>query len=1073
MISRDRRKESCLNIIRYWGRITMCIWLGLYWLGVGVGASGDGLQTSVNTQPALPSSAEMLATLKKIGFVFTVEKPQITVERYVSIRLSEPAAAHNSIGTNPPLYVVRYAGLKKLQFTAPVYENADAAMEALNELRKIAIIKTMYCYVLWKPANPELHQINQLILNRVYNVLDCCMTTLCASISLERLEYTSLVDLEACKREALNTIEHAAYGHNNTLDLCGELDGRLPSLITSGIFLWRPLTTVRLLSNAVHDVHLLSQLRLTNDYSLGFAQLPKSVNIDLRVLQTLPYICNAIDISEAGDAKVTLSGLENAIDKHTQIVLKADWDTLLYLAVNNGSDIRVHTIMGLVVELKSLQAMIKADRMSMPDKPRVFATIILSQINSNMPCGPVEQYHEFYNPDTFIKYGIRVDDVQLYYKGGRTDLHATLTLLCSIGALPNMPDEVDETITCNGTDINGIDLEVQGTVEICLDHARLGRLIHEYISQNCMCFCQNIRYTEISITEGEDPRPEEVNILVGKLLSLFHNITAQCIRIWNVHGQHQTTTNFDLNTFKTNANGTEKLLISVDCLFLDNVDPQILYWMLGNYIFTEPTEVHILNQSFANLAVVQVLTLPELSLIKTLVIDDCSDLNELVNYKKPAESEEFSLFRYIEENQREGKSIESLGLHKLSLQLEESLFELHYEALHNLWSYGIIPMGMPFEIYIAWSTAPSLIGLCKKEFILSSVTVVALNADFANCQAMLLNQSNQGQTLEPQEYSIQKNSVEKLVMLFSNGQTLTETDLATIIRWVSCRFTDLTILQLCNLELSANDHHAIASRDYCIRGLDKLTSIQIEDISSRPHTYIELIIRPYHISLLATATNLRPEFTAVSHATLSRLFSQGEQLKTLVPTNMGTKASLEMIKKHLLTNQKTKKNIECSICYDKLFVSTVDDVDGDKCLKDEENKDDADGEPSAKKPRNESTVPETKFTTLCYFKCGHTFCDRCAVNWFDEWPSKNCPECREEGVYLDIHYLVGVPLSNFVVLQDNINTNPLSINCQYLKDLACHDGYIYFYIAYNDIIDLSTELGRKATYDDPHQLYVI
>ncbi|KAI5187917.1 hypothetical protein NEHOM01_2444 [Nematocida homosporus] len=1070
MIISVESKKSYLRIVSYyWVSLGLCVWIGLL---CGVNATCAKLELSANSSTTLPTPAEMIKTLKTIGFSFDVEDPKVQIEPYVSTLQQEPATELNPIRTTPPMYAVTCFPAH-LRFKLPEYPDLITAHVALEELRKISTIKVLFGHVIWEPNTTIFHQINLLILTRVSNILDCDTMNQCVCPSLENQDYTRLIKLGASQSEAEDAVKYAVYEKACQLELYTPRRTRLPNLEPSGVFFMRPFNRVFLRGSAVYDAHLLSQLSLTSDYSLSFAIPPKPINIDLRVLRTSSSICKEIIIDGSAGIQVTLSGLDNATAKHPEIVLKSTWEVFLYLARNNQSDIHVRAISDFSIESHSLQRMLLSSQLPYPSQLHLFSNVVVARISPILPCRALDLYKFVYSPAALAKFGIITGTVSVHYKLDRTDLYDTINMFCKINALPEIPQEIDDDITCCGTALSDPDWELKTPVLIQLDHPDFDASLKQYTDLHFVSFCENIRYTTISINGSPTGNPiKEIERCIH-ILSIFHNLTATEVKISNIGGVNSSNSLLDINASnQAIAQGIHNNF-NVRRLVIDNVDNQIIYWLLGYYNFVGSIEVHVLNQKFTNLAIVQLLTHPMLQSITSLVINDFATLNELINYPQPPQPGQFSLFKYIEDKRQEGETILSLGLHKLALQLEGIPFDPYHEVLRKLWTYSILPLDIPLKTYLTWISIPNSTILSKSELLLSSITLTDLSNDSNHYQASLTNPFQISQLL--------RRSVAKLHLYFTPGQTLTQTDFTTIIRWISCRFTGLTTLYLANLQVPPNEQAQLTTQDYLLLDLTQLTTIQIQDINSEPNTYIEIAIKPHLTHLLLHTPNPQPEFTAVSHTLLTQMFTLINELKIPIPipTALTTKSSLMAIVKHLRDNRDARESIICSLCDARLFLpadngntNPNNNPDGTN----EDNNDNSNGEPCSKKPRLNSLlyqhIPPTTFTALCYFKCSHFACINCTTSWFNLHQEKTCPFCRAPRIDQNIHQLLNYPFTSFILNPDN-PTTPSNSEAQLKLLLSPHHDQVYFYQPFTCITELSNSITPNSTYNNSQPLYLI
>ncbi|KAI5187842.1 hypothetical protein NEHOM01_2403, partial [Nematocida homosporus] len=965
-------KTIYFTATKRWINIALCLLLVL--LSVA-NASIKNKAINMLFQSNLAVSDTICNQLRSIGFKFdcfasvTLARP-LTLKRSLNpaLEANPPIAPANAL-LNQPIYEVNCFDVP-LHFTLSNYVDIRTANKSLRQLRTVAVIKSRIAFIHCAPGNSDCHQINMQILSRVINMIDANIV----SIYLDRTEYRNLIDLDLCRAEAQNTVDYAVYTSEFTPHFSALANDRFPDVIYRGIVFRRPITSIFMAGNRIQNTSFLSQLPLQEDYSFSFLALPKVVEIDFAVLQMLSVKCSQITIMSSPGTKLTITGLDNAIDKHPSLTLRIPWNALQYLGTYNQSAIRVYNIIDLDPITTSSASEFQSAEEPKSSEFRIFATQITVEIATNMPCCFGEYYKQIYTLQAYAKYGLEANEVLVCYGEGRTDLEDTLEALSNINDFMKVPIDIkDESVVCCGDALSEPSWKLKQNIEIQLDHCR----IHNWLrrcKEEKIHFCQNIHYPAIEIIGAEVPYKQQVKACID-ILILFHNISAKTLRISNVRSNNQTTSRFSMATLKSNAAKYTKWNLKVETLVLDNVDDQIIYWMLGHYDFTERTEVHILNAGFSNLAITQVLSLPVGRQIATILINDFLGLNEVKYFVQREQIKGFSLFKYVADN-----PAKDLGLNKLSLLLNDIELGLYSAILREFVGYGLHIPAMPFKNYIKLApTNPGPADIAnKKRLILYNATLEAIKSDFVICQAT--------------KDSVQLNSIANLLVRFSDRQTLTEACVATIIRWAACRFTNLSTLRLINTEMPESEQNNITARDYLIRKLDLLNSITIESID--PNTPpIELLSRPLRISSVSNASNTTPISILMSSALASQLACHPDQLDSLTSSSHSTVISYQKVIEDL-KQSKQDNNFVCPACRDVLNLPEA-----------------------AKEPK---LVPKETFATIYYLTCGHKLCNGC-VKQVDR--NKGCVTCRRADAYEAMHQLISAPLSNFVFVKDSVNTS--------------------------------------------------
>ncbi|KAI5187854.1 hypothetical protein NEHOM01_2411 [Nematocida homosporus] len=999
---------------------------------------------SIGLQPTWKTSGRMIKTLKSLGFMFNQHNSTVQVARYTSrgsstgiptLDLSYP------ILLCTPRWQVK-CDFERLSFILPNYADATTAKTALTDLRTIAVVKVKYACVFYQTPNINCQKESMKILSRVINMIDCCYLELRFNDSLLKEVDPAVSYLTECRSEARNTVLHANYESKCQLNVAIQLVSTLTRLIDSEVVLQRPLASVYLMGDEFKSIHLLNQLPLVDNYAIYLSQLPAVANIDFGFLQSSSSKCGRISLINNQGVKLTLTGLDNAMNKHPEIALNVSWETLLDLIENDNPVIRVHTISVVCVEPDSIELMAQP----LPSQPIadswLVATTIALELATTIPCRPLKDYKKIYTPAALAKYGIAITTTEISYKEDRNDLQNTLNVFDNINAwsIGVSIDAQANDIICCGEGLNIPEWMPQEKLHIQLSHNRLSHMLTGYQNAGYVSFCQNIRYTDILIVGYTAPRIGSTDKCID-LLDLFQNITAQSLTIQNVRDKKQKTTEFDPNSLQAELATKPKYLLNVETLTLNSVDVKIIYWMLGHYDLTCLRKVYIKNQNFTNLAIAQFLSHPAAFHIKCLVLDDFLGLSEIQNYKKQEPLNSFSLFTYVEQALQNGKTLKDLALNKLLLQPANVDYTLHSEVLSVLWGYGIQFVSLPFSSYIKGAPARSSLAntMTMEKLTLYNATLDVLASDFTRFQSIA----------QSKLYSAQRTSVENLHICFSNTSILAVDVLVTIIRWVAYQFKDLVSLRLKGVKISKAGQRLMTSRDYIIAGLESLNSIQLdgENPRSRP---IELLTRPYRISPVVLVSQPKPAFIVMKSHIASQLIDHLDNLDKLFPASDIPNTVPQIILRNL---KDTNPTITCSICYRQLNL-----------LREEKNTN-----PDSKNS-NPTVKPNDYFTTICYTKCGHSFCNDCIVD-AQKCVGKKCSYCRSAYVTDDIQRLISLPQSSFIVTKGSLHLS--ATEHQQIHNLAGFNGQVYVYVADRYPTNLADDLAIKVTSSTFRNIYII
>ncbi|KAI5187069.1 hypothetical protein NEHOM01_1908 [Nematocida homosporus] len=1059
-----------LKVVGHW--LTIGIYVLLVLL-TSVCASNAVVKSIDKAGLAPQSIKDISRIMRRIGFTIDNKSDVISVNHYNSSHAAQEFPDTNLM-EHRPSYIVNYSDIE-LYFRLPKYSDVEQeqAQADLNQLRKIALINATCVYIYSKTLSRACYQTSLQILSRVVNMIDCAVLEIRLTPNMCKNLDASQINWDIIQQEALNTVNHTPYLLSTSIRFWSRGMSKLSRLIDSGIVLLRPISNILLTGNEISNTPLLIYLPLADRYTLTFGTIYKPFDINISSLQDSPSECQSITIIGSLIHRIKLIGLENAHVKHPTLALRANWEVLLHLGKNNGHLIQVNTLLGMDIIPQTLQAFSQNLVMLPNSVPCISAILISSKISTIMPCGPLKQYSVLYTQNAYVQLGFVVKEIQIEYENNRSDLLETMVFFHEITALSTtFAEVVVQCIRCCGEALSVPGWTVQETVNIKLNHEFIEAQIKRY-TDIYPYFCQNIRYTAITIYSDNQPNESSVQMCI-RILGLFWNITADELKIVNVRSSSNTSCNFKMDLLDKDMCYPTWAHLNIKKIVLDNIDMRIIYRLLSLYEFAVNVELFILNQHFTNLAIAQILSQPTIHNINRLTINDFYEIDEVVKYHHQDDIEDFSLFKYVNTAKQEGKTIKEIGLHKMALQLTDVNFDLYRETLYKLLSCGIQIIDMPLNWYLECSTTfhSQAILLDKQEFTIRNVVLSALEIDLITSQT---------QTSLPHDSShlVQKQSVERLFLHFDHGQTLTEANLATIIRWIGYRFKGTTTLHISNINLSKSTQNLILTRNYLIIYPDTLTTIQIEskDPSTSP---ISMQVHPYYASLLANITNPNPTFTAVSSTTLIQLLPQAGKFLNNCPDSIGFSLTFKSILTHLMSENNQIPGIECTICTRVFYIPHgSQDTGANVCIglskdsgelsKDSEgvDEDSENSGPKAKRPRL-MFDPDNEFLALCYLKCGHVLCNTCATQIQQD---NRCPNCRHPQICQDIHQLISIPQANFISVTDSTNLHPF--NPTQPNPNSTTPTQIYLYLAHQHTSHLKSFLNKTATTSSPYYIHII
>ncbi|KAI5186779.1 hypothetical protein NEHOM01_1699 [Nematocida homosporus] len=1020
------------------------------WVGINLCALLILLNWAGGVEGIAYSRDAAIVALQSIGFVWKFDVPNIQIVFYSPQQLSRLHFNPNTNSKlarsrlkqeNMPEYAVDCLD-KSICFKLRDYPNADIAMYVLNELRRIAVIKVNTVIIKNISISPRCQQTTLLILCRLANMFECKELQFHFDDLSPIYKCMAPPDRTRCREEAQNTLKHAG---NVAISL------KLLSLLPPGVALENLLVNLAVMRHVVNITFsanlvpkiatYLSHFALVDDFSLILVYQRDDIVIDLVMLRQVSHKCANLIFDIRYCLCPTIKGLEKGLGTSQTTTLIGEWSGIQYLVKNNPTAIRVHIISNPHNNTHWDHHMHDAHKIQTRPASRVYALKVDYRIFPNHVCRSLSYYDQLFTPDSFAKYGISVRVVHASYVGVRCDLHTGLHELCEIGALDRMPADIkNRKVVCLGDALNNPNWTLQEPVII--------RLFCYFPRDTSKFFCQHIRYTAIMITGDGTPYLGQVKDCNG-LLDRLMNIKAQKLYISYIHDDMPTTTTFDPDRLQAELDKYPKYRLTLQTLFLDDVDERIIYRMLGRYDFTGPTEIHLLNQRFTNLAVTKILALPVFATVSKLVINTLLGLNEVKYFHQQKTLKDFSLFNYIDDHKGQ-KSVEELGLSKLFLLPGRIAFGSLREALHAFMALGIqvLPtLVKNYSLGIDYTYHPHVARM--KELAYCEIALETLKADLTNYQARFSSPTN----LPPSPASIQYEWATELLLYINGNQFLTAADLVTIIHWIAGQFKNITTLWLANVKWTKEERTAIASHEYMIRDLPYLQSIQIEDTTPNADP-ICLALQPYWANLITIGPSPEPTFTAVSYKILSLLYTYCNNIQKLIPNYDNSNASLQMIIKDLKLMKACESIPKCRRCNKALYRPQVNMAKNELSIK--------------KHIPNSS--PEENITVLCYFCCGHPFCIDCtlAAQTFKSLSFKTlatkitnetvltCPYCHQLCVLERFNQLISISSSTFVV-PDSSNDG-FAIDPKWLINTTGESGQYYFYTTYQDMADLMNNL---------------
>ncbi|KAI5187254.1 hypothetical protein NEHOM01_2045 [Nematocida homosporus] len=931
---------------------------------------------------------------------------------------------------NTPSYVVSFSD-KYIKFVLAPYLDQQAAIRVLCVLRRIAAIRATHVVICYQTTRDCCCE-NLQILSRLANMFECTEIEFCFDWQQKANKNSVAWDLITCCNEAINTLNHTNRSPLHLSVLVTGCSMRSLETMLCGIIILRKLLSISFFGEYISNISYITTLPLIECYHIRFNWDHGVRVIDLGFLQAFPNQCSMIILKTINPIGLSLTGLENLMTNHSRLILFSHWPIIRHLGEHNSTPIRVFGLIGIEDSTASIQEMLGKRQVAAPPPPQLFATYAVCCPTTTLPCDILGYCKHIYTREALANCGISTRILLHIYEQNRLDLYTTLNILYQAKALLMIPEKIQRReIVCLGDKLSDPRWVLKEKVDLKLTN---------YTADDAhVFFCQNIYYTDISI--GNQAGPEcyyKLNKCL-KVLNLFQNIKADKLRLLNIYEDVQVTNHFDMNILLREMNTRPCYRLCLQVLVLDNVDIRILYWMLTKYVFVVPFELHVLNMRFTNLAIAQILSLPQANNIKQLVMNDFVSLNEVKYFKRQTKITGFSLFKHMMGPMRKEMTVKDFILDKLLLWVSPAESKVHSTVLRALAVYGIqnqIVLSKQFDdplTYIRWSTL-----IKRRNVILLGVLLSLIKRDLSAHQAS-------PQTTE----LLQSSSAAQLSLSFCDQPLLTEADLVAIIRWTICRFRALNSLRIERVVLSAQERSNIAARNYLTVSPSALQNIYIGDKCSSAGP-LELTLKPYHQSLGASVVHTHSTTIAVPSAMLCYFLVHHAQPNSFIARYVaGTESFYQ-------GGQAPGSNPSCLVC-------------GQHFSRSPEEAESSDAQPAAKRSKLDPN-PCADGRMLLYFMCGHSVCNACAVH-MDANLIHTCPACKSSIAFNSVYYLLCVPIVNFIVVEGCMG-NPAN-DLVWLKSMATLNGYIYFYLPHNNIVRLAAELSKEPAHASANYIHVI
>ncbi|KAI5187756.1 hypothetical protein NEHOM01_2347, partial [Nematocida homosporus] len=442
----------------------------------------------------------------------------------------------------------------------PTYSDGEEAKMCLNRLSQIVVIRSTTnantnIYVSHRAGGLGCHLVNLQILYRAINLLDCAAIELCFEDGWEEAMKNNALGFVAARQEARDTVAKTDYKFKCHLVFLSLRDNPM-DLVYGSIILARQIAVITLNEKSLCYLHLLSKVRLADDFTLILLSLPQEGNVDLRFLQDIYIERVKIVINPwmAPTTQINFLGLENVIANRPKVVLEASWGVLRYLAEHSVSKIHVCTVLGLDIGHLFIRQITDNTRRDAPSEPKIIAKEIILTLSSELPCKQLNNYKQIFSQTIIAKYGISADEIHVKYGKCQQDFYKTLWTLYNIQSLPatvlnDLSWKGPNYIDCCGEELSNPTWKLPETVDIQLGNSLISRLTKEFSYDSNPIFCQNMRYSTIRITGTIGQASSQIQHLIYLLLR-FQNLTADTLTISNVQPDNHIISTFDLKTLK-------------------------------------------------------------------------------------------------------------------------------------------------------------------------------------------------------------------------------------------------------------------------------------------------------------------------------------------------------------------------------------------------------------------------------------------------------------------------------------------------------------------------------------------
>ncbi|KAI5185882.1 hypothetical protein NEHOM01_1132 [Nematocida homosporus] len=684
---------------RVWLGFSLSLWLALlYGISVVDGSMAMPLER-------LPSPDEVLVMLKSLGFAFAEVKNPLLIRKYAPeypevSSLDWECSPKTSLLMfkliNTPSYIVENL-YGTVCFNLPRYRDIKEMENDLAKIRNIAFIRTSCVIIVYDCDSVSFPQQNLRILSRVVNMFDCESMEIRFDGQLQQNMSESKLYFAGALLEAKNTVGHATYKSECKISFLSQTNARLDILMKSGIILLRPFSHIALEGLETQNYVCLNNLKLLDNYTLLIECLPSKTIIDFALIGTISK-CRKIELLNCFRSNPTIRGLDIPDLLHKELTLSASFKLLYHLGRNHKNRICVNTITGFDLDSSTIYELSNPPPQVDPQDCYIVAKVINLQISPWLGCDLLAEYQKQYIPSVFTPFGILVDGVNIRYASGRSDLLATLNAFYMIDALPLsvVSAVLADKIVCCGIGLSNPYWTLQAPVKIQLDHSKFDYWINSFYCRAYQSFCQCIQYSNIEISGSNQPLLDGQLKQCTDLLYIFKSIYARVLIITNVRAiEEPRQCIFSMSVLNHEVHRSPQWHLNIESLVLDNVNPDIIYWMLRHYTFDREITICILNQHFKNLAITQLLSPPFVDKIACIQLNDFHRLDEICFFHSQDQISDFSLFEYAQRVWPVSKPGPQLG--KLQLFLHNIDYSPQLDAV-----FALECLGVDLQGYMSW-----------------------------------------------------------------------------------------------------------------------------------------------------------------------------------------------------------------------------------------------------------------------------------------------------------------------------------------------------------------------------------